>query len=70
MGIGIIFAIINLIKINTLKSFTCGKNLTNPTEIAEYNTVEKKLKTGRIMTAIGLGISLFLIFIIVVMAQM
>ena len=70
MGIGIIFAIINLIRINTLKPFTNGKNLTNPTEIAEYNTVEKKLKTGSIMTAIGLGISLFLIFIIVVMSQM
>ncbi len=70
MGIGIIFSIINLIKINTLKPFTNGKDLTNPTEIAEYNAIEKKLKTSRIMTAIGLGISLFLIFIIVVMAQM
>lgn len=70
MGIGIIFSIINLIRINTLKPFTNGKNLTNPTEIAEYNAVEKKLKTSRIMTAIGLGVSLFLIFMIVVMAQM
>ena len=70
MGIGIIFAIINLIKINTLKPFDYGKNLTNPTEIAEYNAIEKKLKTSRIMTAIGLGIAFILIFIIVVMSQM
>ena len=70
MGIGIIFAIINLIKINTLKPFTNSKNLTNPSEVAEYNEVEKRLSSSRIMTAIGMAISFILIFVIISMSQM
>ena len=68
MGIGLIFEIINLIKLSGLNNFSI--NLTIPSEIAEYQAAQRKLKTARTLTAVAMTITFVLIFILIVTAQM
>ena len=46
LGIGFIFALINIAKLKALVPVT--EQITNPYELAEYQTAERKLKTARI----------------------
>ena len=68
MGIGLIFQLINLPKINKYwkkaeKAYVFPEfNLTNPYDIELYENAKKKFKQGEIMTSIGLGVSISLIF--------
>lgn len=67
LGIGLIFQIINVIKINKYtdrkaKAYKFPEfNLTNPSDIALYESTKKKFKTASTMTSIGFGISTSLI---------
>ena len=68
MGIGLIFQIINLIKIrkynqNGKRAFPELK-LTNQKDIYEYEAAKKKFETGATMTAIGWGITILLLLIL------
>ena len=78
LGIGIIFQIINLCKLQKYVDKQNKKdaipvfNLENSHDIAEYDSTVRKLKNARIMTAIGLCISGFLlafIFVNVIFAK-
>lgn len=71
LGIGLIFQIVNYVKLK--KYMTKNKqvhggyifpqfNLTNPVDIAEYEAAKKKIKTAGLMTGIGMGISIALIW--------
>ena len=66
MGIGIIFEIIAItISIKIKKPFEHGDKLTNPVEIAMYNTARSRHKAGATMASIALiitGILLFVLF--------
>lgn len=65
MGIGIIFEIISIVisvKIN--KPFEHGDKLTNPVEIAMYNTARSRHKAGAIMSSIALVITGILLLIL------
>lgn len=69
LGIGIIFQIINLVKLKkypydkATKSYTCPEfDLADPNDINAYETAKKKIKNGALMTGIGFGISFSLIF--------
>ncbi len=68
LGIGIIFQLINLPKINKYwkkaeKAYVFPEfNLTNPHDIELYENAKKKFKQGQIMTSIGFGVSIALIF--------
>ncbi len=68
LGIGIIFQIINIIKLNKYmdrkaKGYKFPEfNLTNPNDIALYEDTKKKYKAANTMTGIGLLISILLIF--------
>ena len=65
MGIGIIFEIINIvISVKIKKPFEHGDKLTNPVEIAMYNTARSRHKAGAIMSSIALVITGILLFIL------
>lgn len=67
MGIGIVFSVINLVKSANFRKMdmSWADKLVNPAEIAEYNKAKRKQKNAAIMTAIGWGVSVFLITIII-----
>lgn len=68
LGIGIIFQIINIIKINKYINKKTKKlefpkfDLKGSYETAEYESAIRKFKQGRIMTLIGYAISASLLF--------
>jgi len=79
LGIGIIFQIINLVKLKKYTDKASGKitppefDLTDSGDLIMYEDAKKKLKLGQILTSIGLiitGLSLFvLVMVIAVGAQ-
>lgn len=69
MGIGLIFQIINFSKINSKYFNKAAKSLVYPklnlsaADAATYETLKQKIKTGRMLTMIGLIITGVLIWI-------
>ena len=68
MGIGLIFEIICIVISSKMKTaFPHGDKLTNPVEIAMYNTAKQRHKIGAILASIALivtGVLLFVIFML------
>lgn len=68
LGIGIIFQLINLPKINkywnkSARTYVFPEfELTNSHDIQMYADAKRKFKQGKVMTSIGFGISIGLIF--------
>ncbi len=62
MGIGIIFALINIPKIKNLPQIDSSQ-ITSPVELAEYQAAERKLKTARILSSATLIIFGVLLFV-------
>lgn len=69
LGIGIVFQIINLMKLQkyndkTVKALVFPEfELTDSNDIAAYEDAKKKLKLANTLTGIGFGISIALIFL-------
>ena len=75
MGIGLIFQIMNFIKINskyfskTAKGFVFPELDLTAAEAATYESLKQKIKTGRLLTLIGLiitGVLLWVLFMVLV----
>ena len=65
MGIGLIFEIITIILSAKIKNvFPHGDKLTNPIEIAMYNTASSRHRVGSILSAIALLITAVLLYIL------
>lgn len=70
LGIGFIFAIINISKINKL--VPVEGPIDNPYDLAEYQTAERKLKTAQTFSSITLiaaGVAIIVGFLIGVFSQ-
>lgn len=68
MGIGLIFEIIAIVISSKIKKvYEHGDKLTNPEEIAMYNSAVSRHKTGSVLACIALSITGVLLFVLIML---